>query len=131
MPSEPGRLSGEDRPVILIVDDSGLARKRLRRFLADEGWERIVEAADGDEALVRFAEHRPAVVLIDQVMRGIEGIETVRLLRERDPQVRVFMLTVVSDPELHERAREVGILQVINKSDKEALREALAAERGH
>ncbi|MCP4656769.1 MAG: response regulator [bacterium] len=121
----PGPVS----PAVLIVDDSGYTRKRLRRFLAAEGWERVMEAADGDEALVRYHEDRPTLVLIDQVMRGRAGIDTARLLLERDPGARILMLTVVSDPQLHRRALDAGILRVVNKSDEEALRDALAPER--
>ncbi len=121
---------GAARAPILIVDDSGYARQRLRRFLKAEGWDRVAEAADGEEALDRYREKRPELVLIDQVMRGRPGIETARALLRRDPQARIVMFTAVSDPEVHRRALEAGIQRVLCKNDWKGLQDVLAPERG-
>lgn len=114
---------------VLIVDDSGYARRRLRRFLKAEGWPQVTEAGGGDEALCRYRDERPALVLIDQVMRGRCGIDTARLLLERDPTARILMFTVVCDPEVHRRALEAGILHVLRKHDWKGLRDVLEPER--
>ncbi len=119
------RLSKKNQPV-LVVDDSAYARRRFRRQLADEGMTDVIEANDGDEGLKLFAEHRPHLVILDQVMRGKEGIETAQLMLEQDPSVCIVMMTGLSDPALPERAREVGIHTVLSKTDWESLREILA-----
>jgi two-component system chemotaxis response regulator CheY len=118
----------ERRARVLVVDDSGYARLRIRRFLLAEGVSDIVEAADGDEALAAFEATRPSLVLLDQVMRGRDGIEVARLLRQRDPSLTIVMLTVVSDPEVHQRARGAGVDAVLEKSQLQAIR-SLIAER--
>lgn len=114
---------------VLVVDDSGYFRTRIRKVLEEEGWTSVIEAADGDEALARFDAHHPNLVLLDQVMRGMEGIEVSRLLKERDPGVRIAILTVLSDPDIHFLARRAGALAVINKSDQESLRAFLRSAR--
>jgi len=113
---------------VLVVDDSAYTRSRLRRFIAEQGWKEVLEAADGDEALGLYARQRPRLVLIDLIMRGRGGLETARLLLESDPDARIVMLTVVSDAETHARALETGILRVVNKSDWDALRDVLKKE---
>jgi two-component system, chemotaxis family, chemotaxis protein CheY len=110
---------------VLIVDDSGLARIRLKRFLLDQGFSGVLEAADGDEALRLFGEHRPRTVLLDQVMRGREGLDTARLMLAADPDVQIIMFTAVTDRHLHQRALSVGIQRVLQKMDLEALASSL------
>lgn len=119
-----------NRRAVLVVDDSAYTRSRLRRFMAGQGWSEIeiIEASDGDEALERYAEERPDLVLIDLIMRGRGGIETARLLLEDDPGARIVMLTVVSDTETRDRALQAGILRVVTKSDWDALRDVLQEE---
>jgi len=115
----------ETRGGILIVDDSGYARLHLREFLSELGFARVHEARDGDEALELFCRHRPALVVLDQVMRGLDGIGTARLMLARDPSVKIVMLTVVTDRALQRQARGIGVRKVVQKSDREALTAAL------
>lgn len=106
---------------VLVVDDSGYARLRARRYLESLGVETILEAADGEEALSTYFSARPSLVILDQVMRGAEGLEVARTIRERDPNARVVMLTVLSDPDLQGQAREAGVTAVIAKDRLEDL----------
>ncbi len=123
--AETAVLRQEGRTV-LIVDDSAYARSRLRRFMAEHGFDLIVEAADGDEALACQARHRPQLVLLDQLMRSRAGIDTAKLLLARDPDVHVIMLTVVTDRETHTRALMAGIERVLPKADLVSLAAALS-----
>jgi two-component system, chemotaxis family, chemotaxis protein CheY len=119
-----------ERVAVLIVDDSAYARLRLRRFMAARGFDRIVEAADGDEALACQAEHKPGLVLLDEVMRGRAGIDTARLLLAHDPAIDVIMLTVLTDRDVREHALSVGVKRVLAKADFTSL-EAVLRELGH
>lgn len=115
---------------VLIVDDSAYARGRLRSFLERRGYDHVGEASDGKEALAWFSAHRPALVLMDQVMRGSAGIETARAMRAIDHGVVVVMLTVVTDPEVHEQAIGAGVRRVLPKADWDGL-DAVLAELFH
>ncbi len=110
---------------VLIVDDSRYARYRLRRFLEAQGRFEVAEADDGEQALAGFDRLRPSLVLIDQIMRGREGIETARLLLERDPGVKIIMLTAVDEPGFKQHALDQGILHVIEKRSWKTLGELL------
>lgn len=115
---------------VLVVDDSGYARLRARRFLESLGVETILEAADGEEALSAYFSARPSLVILDQVMRGAEGLDVARTIRERDPNARVVMLTVLSDPDLQGQAREAGVTAVIAKDRLEDLAPFVRGVRG-
>jgi len=77
---------------ILIVDDSALSRRILRRILESAGHS-IQEADDGMIALEHYMLHQPDLVLLDMTMRGMHGLDVLGKLREIDPQARVIVAT--------------------------------------
>ena len=66
---------------VLVADDSGVMRKIIIRALNGCGVNDIVEAADGVEALARFAEHPIDLVMTDWNMPNMTGIELLRAIR--------------------------------------------------
>jgi two-component system chemotaxis response regulator CheY len=99
---------------ILIVDDSGLARRTLRRILEAEGHE-ILEAEDGIMALERYFLDKPDLVLLDLVMTGMYGIEVLTKLREMDAQARIIVASADIQSSSHELARATGAAAYIAK----------------
>ncbi|HEY4573366.1 MAG TPA: response regulator, partial [Thermoanaerobaculia bacterium] len=81
---------------ILIVDDEGPIR-RILSVLLRERRHRVAEAASGEEALDLFgekaAEAKPDLVLLDLKLPGIDGLETLKRLRVREPRLDVVMMT--------------------------------------
>jgi two-component system, NtrC family, nitrogen regulation response regulator NtrX len=82
-------MAGE---TILIVDDEEPIRKSLADILGDEGYE-VASAASGREALDLLSEAQPALALLDIAMPDMDGIETLRRLRETRPEMQVIMIT--------------------------------------
>ncbi|MHB8329902.1 MAG: response regulator transcription factor, partial [Acidimicrobiales bacterium] len=80
---------------ILLVEDDERIRASTRLALEDEGYE-VDEAADGEAALERFADHAADVVLIDLMLPGMDGFECCRQLR-RISAVPVIMVTARTD----------------------------------
>jgi two-component system chemotaxis response regulator CheY len=80
----------------LIVDDSAFMRFHLKRMM--DSFDNVVasEAANGTEAIREYGRLRPDIVLMDIVMPGIEGVETVRRICNSDPSARVIMISSVS-----------------------------------
>jgi CheY-like chemotaxis protein len=102
---------------VLIVDDEDDMRALLREMiqLANHGLRVAGEATDGDEALRRWREQRPDVVLMDQRMPGLSGLETAdRILRER-PDQAVVLFTAYLDDEVKRMAHDLGIRACVRK----------------
>ena len=79
-------------PTVLIVDDDERLLRMLQRTLVYEGLD-VITAPDGRAALAQSATHRPDVIVLDWMMPELDGIEVVRLLRERADETMVLMLT--------------------------------------
>lgn len=83
-------------PRILVVDDETDLRFVLRGLFEDAGFE-VDEASDGERALAFVAKSAPDVVLTDVRMPKIQGLELLRELQRRDPELPVVLLSAVED----------------------------------
>jgi two-component system chemotaxis response regulator CheY len=99
---------------ILTADDAGFVRRWCARVLGDAGHE-VIQAANGDEAIVRYKEHRPDAVLLDILMPGMDGLEVLKELRAVDPDARVAMLTTQGQVDVVVEARRLGARDFIVK----------------
>ena len=81
---------------ILVVDDEESIRELYRAELAEEGYE-VDLAADGLQALRRLEVFRPDLVTLDVKMPGIDGIETLRRIREKNPTIPVILVTAFGE----------------------------------
>lgn len=87
------------RPIrVLIADDQRTVREGLNLLLGlMDGVEVVGAARDGEEALTLAAQARPDIVLMDLRMPHRDGVEATRLLREREPAIKVVVLTTYAD----------------------------------
>jgi DNA-binding NarL/FixJ family response regulator len=87
-----------DTITLLLVDDHDIVRAGLKSFLESQGGFQVVgEARSGSEAVARALETRPAIVLMDISMPGMDGLQATRLLKESCPSSQVLALTVHDD----------------------------------
>jgi two-component system, OmpR family, response regulator ResD len=84
----------DDRPrTVLVVDDEPTITEVVGRYMQRAGYE-TYEAADGPAALALAAEHRPDLVVLDLMLPGIDGLEVMRQLQDREgPRIAVILLT--------------------------------------
>jgi two-component system chemotaxis response regulator CheY len=92
---------------VLVVDDSGLARRRVRSILEPAGYE-VVEVEDGMSALERYFVAKPDLVLLDLVMKGMSGLDVLTKLREMDPSARVIVVSADVQTSSHEMVEQAG-----------------------
>jgi two-component system chemotaxis response regulator CheY len=119
-------------PKVLLVDDSGLARRSTRRILEGAGYE-VVEAEDGMAAIERYFVEKPDVVMLDLVMKGMYGLEVLSKIREMDPDARVVVLSAdvqTSSRELVQAAGAAGFLSKPADPGQMLEMVARAAQRG-
>ena len=112
---------------ILIVDDESHIRQMMRLTLEAAGYE-VDEAADGEAGLDRFGDGRGYdVVLLDQRMPGLDGLETLRQIKKRAPDACVVMVTAYASIELAVDAMRLGATDFVRKPmTPETLRSATA-----
>jgi DNA-binding NarL/FixJ family response regulator len=117
---------------LIIVDDHPIVRDGLRGIFDTGDFEVVGEAADGPEALAVALRTEPDVVLLDLRMPGMSGVEVIRRLRERQPGVRVLVVTTFDDDADVVPAIEQGATGYLLKdTPRDELRRAvLAAARG-
>lgn len=101
---------------ILIVDDSATVRQVLRMTLSGAGYD-IVEASDGQEAVVYLVDNKIDMLVTDLNMPNMDGIELIGQVR-RSPGNRfmpIVMLTTESQPELKKKGKSAGASGWITK----------------
>src|SRR5687768_8344331 len=117
---------GNPRFRALVVDDAEGIRSFLVNLLELEGYE--VDTADDGRSALALLEGgaAPDVILLDVMLPGIDGIETLRRIRERDSHVPVVILSVVGKASTIVEAMQLGAADYLNKPlEEKALRAAL------
>jgi DNA-binding NtrC family response regulator len=124
----PQRKRGGMSTRILIIDDEAHIRRMMRLTLETAGYE-VGEAGDGLQGLETFGDGTTwDAVLLDQRMPGMDGLETLRRLKERDPEARIIMVTAFASIELAVEAMKLGATDFVRKPmTPEILRNTVAA----
>lgn len=99
---------------ILVVDDEIEVCKALKEFLSIKGYETFT-AQSGKEALSLVRAKNPHIVLLDIIMPGMSGIETLEAIKKTAPATGVVMITAVTDEALGNQALEIGADDFITK----------------
>lgn len=105
---------------VLIADDEAVIRMGLRTMLEDMGHQVVATATDGASALEMMRTEKPAVILLDIKMPGMDGIQAARRIMQERP-TPVVMLTAYSQRELVNEAREASVFGYLVKPVKEDL----------
>lgn len=111
----------------LIVDDDEDIRFILRVIIeaANDGLFVAGEAASGREALDRINELRPRVVVLDEMMPGMTGLEAAALIHERNPEQIMILCTAYLDDDLRRRAGAAGIFACLTKEQMKDIPETM------
>jgi DNA-binding NtrC family response regulator len=103
-----------ERAQILLVDDEANIRRMLAALLREEGFT-VAEAPNGNAALLRLDEVDPDVVLLDLLMPGPDGLETLASIRERGRGTPVIMMSGKAQLTDAVRAVKLGAFQFLEK----------------
>jgi two-component system chemotaxis response regulator CheY len=110
---------------ILVVDDSGLARRLIRKMLEEMGHE-VEEVPDGAQALERYLLNHHDAVLLDLLMHGMYGVDVLEKLKQLNPDLPVIIATADIQRTTREQVKASGASAMINKPvTKEQLAEVL------
>src|SRR5437764_8043738 len=114
MPERPQLATSAGAGSILIVDDEAAIRESLQTLLEMEGFN-VVTASTGDEGISAAAEQPFDLVLLDYALPDCTGLDVLREIRERDPQMSVIMITAYGTVENAVRAIQCGAANFIQK----------------
>lgn len=80
---------------ILIVDDAAFMRMMIKDILVKNGFEVVGEAADGAQAVDKYAELKPDLVTMDITMPEMDGIQALKKIKEQDPSATIIMCSAM------------------------------------
>jgi two-component system, NtrC family, nitrogen regulation response regulator NtrX len=102
------------KDIILIVDDEESICQSLKAILSDEGYQVLV-AGSGEEAVKIVEEEMPQLVLLDIWLPGMDGLETLKAIKEINPQIMVIIMSGHGTIETAVRATKLGAFDFIEK----------------
>lgn len=102
------------RPLILVVDDTPLARTTLRRSLEQHGYH-VVEAGSTADAIRVYREEWPDVVTMDMLMDGLNGIIAIQALKRIDHKAKIVVCSATANQSFVAGAAALGVEAYLNK----------------
>jgi two-component system nitrogen regulation response regulator NtrX len=102
------------KALVMIVDDEEGIRETLSGIFEDEGYE-AVTAPSGEEAVPLAKETNPDIVVLDVWLPGMDGLETMKALREFNPDLPVIIISGHANIELAVKATRIGAYDILEK----------------
>ena len=94
---------------VLVADDQNLIRQALQIYLENEGDIQVIVSVDsGIKAIEEIEKHHPDVAVIDLEMPGIDGLTTIKIIRQRFPQTKVLVLSSHDSQDCVNQALQAG-----------------------
>lgn len=103
---------------ILLVDDAAFMRMMLKDTLKKNGYENIIEAADGEIAVQQFKQEKPDLVIMDITMPNKNGLEALKEIKALDPNANVVMCSAMGQESMVVDAIKSGAKDFIVKPFK-------------
>ena len=100
---------------ILVIDDERIVRRSVRRTLLSRGFDNILTAGGGHEALEILRRQVVELVLLDLHMPGMNGMQVLREMLRLDRSLTVVLVTAEEDPAILARCLEIGAFDCLSK----------------
>lgn len=97
------------------MDDTAFMRMMLREILQGNDYEVVGEAANGEEALRLYTGLKPDLVTLDITMPGMNGVDTVKALRQKDEAARIIIVSAMGQKDMIVKAIQAGARDFIVK----------------
>ncbi|HEX3016129.1 MAG TPA: response regulator [Desulfobacteria bacterium] len=99
-----------DEDYLLVVDDHASVRRLLQAILTEKGYP-VIAVGSGEQALAQVRVARPALVLLDVKMPGIDGFETLKRLKTLDSHIPVIVMSAYTELSSVNTARQLGMIE--------------------
>lgn len=104
---------------ILLVDDAVFMRKVISDTLSKNGYTDLYEAVDGADAVEKYSEINPDLVIMDITMPNMDGIQALQAIKTADPEARVVMCSAMGQEGMVVEAIKLGAKDFIVKPFKQ------------
>lgn len=94
---------------VLIVDDSPIIHKMLRKTLEENNFDVCGDAKNGREGVELFEKLRPDITFMDVTMPVMDGLQAAKGIKAIDSNAGIIMLTAMGDNKIMEEAKSVGV----------------------
>lgn len=106
---------------IMIVDDAAFMRMMIKDTLLKNGYENIIEAADGEIAVQSYKAEKPDLTLMDITIPNKNGLEALKEIKEMDPSAKIVMCSAMG--------QESMVVEAIRSGAKDFIVKPFKAER--
>ena len=103
---------------ILLVDDAAFMRKMIKDTLSKSGYTELYEAVDGADAVEKYSELNPDLVIMDITMPNMDGLEALKAIRAKDSSANVVMCSAMGQESMVMDAVRSGAKDFIVKPFK-------------
>ena len=103
---------------VLVVDDSPMVFKAVKRALEPEGFQVVDQAFNGQEGLEKIELIKPDLIILDVTMPVMDGIQMAEVLFQKNSAAKVIMLSAMGDEDLTNKAKRLGIKLFLTKPFK-------------
>ena len=100
---------------IMLVDDAAFMRMMIKKALTASGYDDFVEAQDGAEAVQKYSEEKPDMVIMDITMPNMDGLQALKKIKEADAGAKVVMCTAMGQESMVVDAIKSGARDFIVK----------------
>ena len=100
---------------VMVCDDSMFVRKTMVTVISSLGVKKIIEAADGQQAIDQYIENKPDLVFMDIVMPVVTGIDALKKIKETDPAAKVIMASSIGTQNYLKSAIKAGAADFLQK----------------
>ena len=121
------QMDTKKTPRVFVVDDNELARHLVKNVVQSQGLEVCAEAKNGQEAVEMVETMQPDLIILDFMMPVKDGLQAAREILKAQPSVPIVLNTLYFTEQLRAVAEDIGVKQVISKSNYQSLRDALSS----
>ncbi len=100
---------------VMVCDDSMFVRKTMVTVISSLGVNKIIEAADGQQAIDQYTENKPDLVFMDIVMPVVTGIDALKKIKEIAPAAKVIMASSIGTQNYLKSAIKAGAADFLQK----------------